>query len=155
MVALCDKRETGRVNEVRPKSQAQQFIKQESPELGALELQLEDDPFPLLMDSNQCPDCVGDESLPLEERAFRWCRPTARNDHFDDRHLSARERTMGGGGKMICNHPKCRGKAFDHLDYFKNHVEAVHGVSLRTSEQVAQRRLRKLERRQMVRGKQG
>ncbi|KAK4171133.1 FluG domain-containing protein [Triangularia setosa] len=31
------------------------------------------------------------------------------------------------------NHPKCRGKAleFKYLNYFKNHVETVHGVRLR------------------------
>lgn len=154
MVALCDKRDTGRVNEARPHLQSEQPMKEESPDIDPDPKVAEPqagDAFPLLMNANQCPDCIGDDRLTLRERTFRWCRPTVRNDHFDDRHLVARERAMGGGSKMICNHPRCRGKIFEHLDHFRNHVESVHGVSLRTSDQVAERRLRKLHRRQMVR----
>ncbi|GKT51801.1 uncharacterized protein ColSpa_11982 [Colletotrichum spaethianum] len=71
MVALCEKRETVRRNRIRTRPQPK--------------------PFPLLLDPNQCPNCVGDERLPLEERTFKYCRPTVRNDHFDNQHLVRRD----------------------------------------------------------------
>ena len=153
MVALCDKRETGRVNEFHPRPVLQRAVKKESPEPILAEPRDEPDPFPLLMDANQCPDCIGDERLPLAERAFRWCRPTVRNDHFDDDHLAGREAAEKNGDNIKCNHSKCRKKSFEHLDHFRRHVQDVHGVKLRTSLQVTERRRRKEERRRMSRKK--
>ncbi|XP_044716549.1 FluG domain-containing protein [Hirsutella rhossiliensis] len=80
MVALCDKKETGKNSRTRLRAQVGQSIKQESPELCASsEPEPGPDPFPLLMEATQCPDCIGDEQLPLGERTFRWCRPTERD----------------------------------------------------------------------------
>ncbi|KAM3551058.1 hypothetical protein ARSEF4850_008052 [Beauveria asiatica] len=58
----------------------------------SLEPDLESDPFPPLMEATQCPDCIGDEQLPAEARRSEYCRPPVLNDHFDDGHLSRRER---------------------------------------------------------------
>ena len=153
MVALCNKRNTGKVRQTRPRAppqpQVQQFIKEESP---GFEAWYEPDLFPLLMDASQCPDCIGDERLTAAERTFQWCRPTIRNDHFDDQHLTDREATAERGQALVCKHPKCKDETFEHLDHFRNHVWSVHKVLLRTSEQVNRRRLRQEQRRQMIRG---
>ncbi|KAH7146947.1 hypothetical protein B0J13DRAFT_595275 [Dactylonectria estremocensis] len=85
------------------------------------------DRFPLLMYAAQCPDCIGDERLSCEERAFTYCRPTVINDHFDDYYLVARERAEQCNEMIRCKHPKCK----DH--------KLIHGVTLRSSEQVKQR----------------
>lgn len=151
MVSLCDKRETPKGSDSRQATRIDSLIKQESPEpepepeFGS---GLSD--FPLLLDATQCPDCIGDDRLPLEERTFRWCRTTVRNDHFDDQHLPARESIEKSGGSIRCLHSECKETVFVHLDHFRSHVFTVHGVSLRTSQQVEQRRLRKVKRRQMA-----
>ncbi|PNP84285.1 hypothetical protein FNYG_02358 [Fusarium nygamai] len=150
MVALCDKRETVRHNRIRQRAEAQLSIMTER-------LEIEDetlpspDRFPLLLHAAQCPDCIGDERLSCEERAFTYCRPTVMNDHFDDQHLTKREQAERRGEKIRCEHPKCRDLKFQHIDHFRNHVQKVHGVTLRSVEQVQQRRQRKEKRRRMVR----
>ncbi|KAK3177464.1 hypothetical protein K4F52_009755 [Lecanicillium sp. MT-2017a] len=154
MVALCDKKETGRANRTQRRARAEVFIKQESPESDASpELDLGPDPFPLLMETTQCPDCIGDEQLSVEARTFKWCRPPVLNDHFDNAHLARRETAEQRGEAIWCGHPKCRQQKFDHLDHFRNHVESVHGVKLRSSDQVANRRRTKTERRQKAQQK--
>ncbi|RSL47928.1 hypothetical protein CEP54_013160 [Fusarium duplospermum] len=152
MVALCGKRETVRRSHTRQSAKACLSIKTEPPEMERETLPSPDQ-FPLLLHAAQCPDCIGDERLSREERAFTYCRPTVMNDHFDDQHLIRREQTERSGKKIRCEHPKCRDLKFQHLNHFRHHVQEVHGVTLRTSEQVKQRRQRKVRRRQMVRGK--
>lgn len=153
MVALCDKRETIKRNCIKERVKAYPFVKTEP-----LEIEYETPPipnrFPLLLHAAQCPDCIGDERLSCEERTFTYCRPTVMNDHFDDQHLTKREQAERSGEKIRCEHPKCRDLKFQHINHFRNHVQKVHGVTLRSSEQVQQRRQRKERRRQMVR-KQG
>ncbi|KAL5610468.1 hypothetical protein FOBRF1_006585 [Fusarium oxysporum] len=101
MVALCDKRETVKRHRVQQnvRTQAQPHIKTEPSEADS-EPEHNLNQFPLLMQPGQCPDCIGDERLSLEERAFSYCRPTVRNDHFDDQHLIDRERALQRGEKM-------------------------------------------------------
>ena len=154
MVALCDKKETGNGSRTRPKGQVRQFIKQELPELETTP-EPEPDPFPLLMEATQCPDCIGDKQLPLGERTYRWCRPTVRNDHFDDRHLIERELAQQRGEPIECKHPKCRNLKLKHLDHFRAHVQLVHGFPLRPSAQAKRRRLQKAKRRQLAGGRVG
>lgn len=108
------------------------------------------DPFSLLIEPNQCPDCIGDERMTLSERTFRYCRPTIRNDHFDDSHMEEREHAERRGESIRCYHLECRDMKFQHLDHFRNHVQSVHGVPLRSSDQVTQRRERKAWRRLMI-----
>lgn len=152
MVALCGRKEAGRAGRTQRRPQAVSFLNLGSPKLDAVsDICPEHDMFPLLMDATQCPVCIGDETLSLEERTFRWCRPTVRNDHFDDRHLGEWERAEQRGEAIKCEHPKCRREIFDHLDHFRSHVQSVHGVPLRSSEQVKQRRQRKVKQRLMAR----
>lgn len=157
VVALCGKKETrkmarrgtgnrGRV--LRTSRPTLPSIKEESP---VRMQELDPDHFPLLLDPNQCPDCIGDESMTLQERTFRYCRPSVMNDHFDNVHLEERERAERCGELMECRHPKCRKMKFQHLDHFRNHVQTVHTVPLRSTDQVKRRRERKLKRRQMIR----
>lgn len=146
MVALCDKRETVRRKHIQQRAITAPPIKGESPKVE-LERYLSPDSFPLLMKATQCPDCFGDERLSLQER---YCCTTVRNDHFDNCHLPERERVEHHGEPISCEHPRCRDEKFEDLNHFRNHVHTIHGVSLRSSEQVACRRSRKARRRQMV-----
>jgi len=132
ITALCGKRETPKRARIRQRQAIEVPVKQESTP--------EPDPFPLLLDWTQCPDCFGDERLTLEERRFKYARPSVRNDHFDDEHLEERERA----GRLLCKHPKCKEVRLESLDHFRNHVKQVHKVSLRTSQQAQQRRSRKI-----------
>ncbi|GKT96945.1 fluG domain-containing protein [Colletotrichum tofieldiae] len=144
MVTLCNKRETVRKDRIRTHPRPKQLIEDKTPQPK---------PFPLLLDPNQCPVCVGDERLPLEERTFKYCRPTVRNDHFDDQHLVERERAVQRGDLIRCSHPQCQHDPnFPTLDAFRRHIHISHGVSLRTSGQVMQRRSKKDKRRQMAKG---
>ncbi|KAM0271864.1 hypothetical protein ACHAQH_008964 [Verticillium albo-atrum] len=146
MVALCDRRETVKRDHIRNRPQTDIPIKQETSEP-------ERDDFPLLMDPTQCPSCIGDQRLSCEQRTFKYCRPVVRNDHFDDHHLEERERAEQRGEPIRCDHPKCRNEKFQHLDHFRSHVHSVHGVPLRSSEQVEIRRRKKVKNRQMVSAK--
>ncbi|KAI0526175.1 FluG domain-containing protein [Xylaria bambusicola] len=148
IVALCDKRETVKRDRIQHRAKACPPVK-----IEPVETRLGPDDFPLLMHAAQCPDCIGDERLSLEERAFTYCRPNVMNDHFDSQHLVRREQAEQSGDKIRCEHPKCRSLKFKHIDDFRGHVYKVHGVALRSSEQVKQRRLRKARRRQMITGK--
>ncbi|KZL63688.1 FluG domain-containing protein [Colletotrichum tofieldiae] len=145
MVTLFDKRETVRRDRTRADCRPQPHTEQ----------QPQPKPIPLILDRNQCPDCVGDERLTVEERTFKYCRPTVRNDHFDDQHLVERECAVRRGDVIRCNHPQCRDdprlQRMETLDAFRNHMRIKHGVSLRTSDQVMQRRTKKDRRRIMVR----
>ena len=151
MAALCDKRETARRDRIQQRAKACLHTKTEPFEIGHKPVPSPGQ-FPLLLDAAQCPDCIGDERLSREERAFTYCRPTVMNDHFDDQHLSVREQAERSGERVRCEHPKCRDLKLEHLDHFRNHIQAVHGVTLRSTDQVKQRRLRKLRRRQMAKG---
>ncbi|KAK3389614.1 FluG domain-containing protein [Podospora didyma] len=146
-VALCGKRETVK----RKRAQRTAPAKLPTPELIKLEADPDIEfkpipgPFPLLTHQNQCPGCIGDERMSLEERTFRYCRPTKRNDHFDDNHLEAKERSEQLGQLIICNDKRCKDIQMYTVDHFRNHVQSVHTITLRTSEQAQERRARKLK----------
>jgi hypothetical protein len=144
-VALCGKRETGKHKRPRPPMDVKPPITFERMQLEPeLDPELKPDPFPLLLGANQCPDCIGDERLTKEAQTFSYCRPTKRNDHFDDHHLKDRERAEQRGELIKCRHPQCEKVSLRSVDQFRNHVEAVHGVKLRPSGQAEQRQ-QKLE----------
>ncbi|KAK7211084.1 hypothetical protein V2G26_018262 [Clonostachys chloroleuca] len=86
MVALCDKRETIKRDRIQQWAKACLAIKTEPLEASHKSLP-SPDRFPLLLHAAQCPDCIGDERLSWEERAFTHCRPTVMNDHCDERPL--------------------------------------------------------------------
>lgn len=125
MVALNGKRETVKRKSIRQASDVNPPIKEESP--GP-------DHFPLLMLKSQCPRCIGDDSMSVQERTFSYCRPAVMNDHFEREHLNVM-RGPTKDGVIVCNHPKCRDAdlKLDSLDHFRNHVARVHGVLLRPS----------------------
>jgi hypothetical protein len=135
MVALSHKRETAKQQRIRQREPAALLVKEELPEPDA---------FPLLLQDTQCPDCIGDESLPLAERKFPYCRRAVRNDHFDDKHLEEREQAEQRGELQVCKHPKCIGKVkLRSLDHFRNHVASVHNIPLRSADEAAIRRARR------------
>ncbi|KAK7429834.1 hypothetical protein QQZ08_003679 [Neonectria magnoliae] len=150
MVALCDKRETVKRNCIQQRPQTCLSVKTDTLEIEHETLP-SPDPFPLLLRAGQCPDCIGDERLSCHERTFTYCRPTVMNDHFDDQHLVSREQAERDGREIRCEHPKCRDVKLKHVNHFRRHVQEVHGITLRSSEQVQQRRQRKGRRRQMAR----
>lgn len=152
MVAFCDKKETPRAC---AKFETQQVSLSgdtlvEPVDESDMELEHKKEPMPPFIKAKQCPDCIGDEQLHYKVRTFEWCRTTVRNDHFDDHHLPAREAIEQAGGRMGCYHEMCQGVKFEHMDHFRKHVNKVHGVCLRNSHQVEQRRLRKTRHRQLV-----
>ncbi|KAK0727170.1 hypothetical protein B0T26DRAFT_637549, partial [Lasiosphaeria miniovina] len=55
---------------------------------------------------------------PLEERTFRYCRPTKINDYFDDNHLEAKERSEQLGQPITCNDKRCKDIQMHTLDHF-------------------------------------
>ncbi|KAK4243052.1 hypothetical protein C7999DRAFT_45048 [Corynascus novoguineensis] len=66
MVILCGKRETVTPDRIRQREES----------LGS-------DPFPLLIDRNQCLRYIGDEMLSYEERTFKYYRAVVLYNHFD------------------------------------------------------------------------
>ncbi len=145
-VALCGKRETPKRKRAKPSADLDPPIASERIKLEAdpdVELKPVPDPFPLLTHPNQCPDCIGDKRMSREERAFQYCRPPKRNDHWDDNHLEAKERAEQLGQLLVCEDQRCKDVRLYTVDQFRNHVQSVHIIRLRTSEQVQQRRARK------------
>ncbi|KAI1305758.1 hypothetical protein F5Y03DRAFT_384421 [Xylaria venustula] len=130
-VALCGKREAVRGRRIRQRAQPEVSVKEESPIL---------DPFPLLMQKTQCPQCIGDEKLPHETRVFPFCRPSVMNDHFDREHLKSMKENERRN-TIFCDHPKCKkeGLKMENLDHFRSHVMTVHGVELRRSDRAKPR----------------
>jgi uncharacterized protein DUF3435 len=123
MVALCNKQETIKRGE-RP------HIRQR-PHVASLEID-PIDPFPLIMNKAQCPDCIGNERLSMQERTFVYCRPAVRNDHWDREHLQGKQCAAQRGHMVSCDHPKCKGKVrLEHVNHYRNHVATVHKVKLR------------------------
>ncbi|ORY68698.1 FluG domain-containing protein [Pseudomassariella vexata] len=151
-VALGGKRETVKRNRTRPRSQIELPIRTGPTKVKTAlkpepepELEPELDPFPLLMQPTQCPDCIGDAAQTIYERTFSYCRSTKRNDHFDDHHLDGKERAEQQGEPIACKHPKCSEVKLRSVYAFRNHVQSIHGVALRSSAQVQKMRTRKVE----------
>ena len=131
--ALCKRQEKPKRSRLRLRRQPQAVpIKEESPK---------PDPFPLLMSKTQCPECIGNQCLTIEERTFDYCRSAVMNDHFEDKHLESLERTAQGGGNIICKHPKCINlPPLTYLDHFRHYVETVYRVTLRSGQAAVARR---------------
>ncbi|OAQ89062.1 FluG domain-containing protein [Purpureocillium lilacinum] len=116
MVALIGKRETAKRKRIVKKVQGDipSPVPDQSPEPGR---------FPLVMRKAQCPRCIGDEAMSVEERTFAYCRPAVMNDHFDREHLVTMEQ-MSRDGFIGCMHSKCREEdiKLHSLDHFRTHV---------------------------------
>jgi hypothetical protein len=120
MTALSYKREVPRRYQLQLKPRQEPFVKQESPN---------PQPFPLLCDKTQCPFCIGDEQKTYEERMSCFCRPSKMMDHVERIHLKG----VSAEQTISCRHPVCQsnGLVLSNLMHFKNHVQSIHGISLR------------------------
>jgi hypothetical protein len=127
-VALCSCRE-----EPLPKSQAAASWEsfgardlEDSKEVVMRQPSLEPEPHPLICDKTQCIFfCTGTATT----KTFSW--PAKMIDHVEG-HLR-REKAETGSETVRCRHPVCvaAGLVLKHVNHFKNHVERVHGVTLR------------------------
>jgi hypothetical protein len=118
MVALSSRREVQHRKQ-RSLTTHEKRIKEESPDI---------EPFPLLCAKTQCPVCIGDERMTYTERTFCYSRPSHMMDHVERAHQGVlAENTIS------CRHPVCKsnGLVLKNLLHFKNHVQTVHGISLR------------------------
>ena len=90
------------------------------------------------MEPDQCPDCIGDERLTVEERSFRYCCNAVMNDYYDDNHLPEKEQAERNNEAIRCGNSDCKERKVKlrHLDHFWNHILTVHGVPLRPSDYV-------------------
>ena len=120
MLALCHRREVPRRYRLRITLPQPPLVKEESPDL---------EPFPLVCAKTQCPFCIGDESKSYEERLGSFCRVSKMRDHVERIHL----RGFVPEEAVSCRHPVCKsqGLVLKDLQDFKNHVQTVHGISLR------------------------
>ena len=120
MTALCYKREVPRRCPLRVTPPKETPTKQESPA---------PEPFPLVCMKTQCPFCIGDEAKTYEKRISTFCRPSKMMDHVERIHL----RGVSTDQTIPCPHPVCKscGLVLNNLMHFKNHVQTVHGISLR------------------------
>ena len=127
MQALCGCREVASRYRLRVAPVAlplRAIFKEESPEVGPLA-----PVFPLVCGKTQCLFCIGDESKSYEQRMGSFCRPAKMMDHVERIHLKGQD----PAARMECHHPTCKsqGLVLKHLQHFKNHVQSVHGISLR------------------------
>lgn len=84
--------------------------------------------IPLVLGKTQCIYCVSNEQLPFEDRMRSFKRVSHMMDHVENLHLR-----FETGPKYLCRHKKCRhlGDFLTSLNHFKNHVQTVHGITLR------------------------
>ncbi len=119
----------GARQEVRPRKERSitpdDDVKEES--LDSLPF-LDADCFPLICKKTQCIYCIGNERLPFQVRIHSFCRISYMWDHVED-HLSKEP----AGQPVSCRHPVCKANevVLNNVNRFKNHVQTVHGISLR------------------------
>jgi hypothetical protein len=126
MVALCSQRE---VPQPKPLAAASRESSGESSSAAdslmgdcALESSPDAEPIPLkLKDKTQCIFCFGNGI----KKTF--CRPAKMMDHVESHLRLEPAKTVG------CRHPVCKaaGLVLDTIEIFKNHVQVVHGITLR------------------------
>jgi hypothetical protein len=124
MLALCSHREIPRRYQLQVTLPQRPLVKEESPDVEPFAVV-----FPLLCKKTQCPFCIGDELKSYEERMGSFCRVAKMRDHVERIHLKG----VNPEETITCRHPVCKsqGLILKHLQHFKNHVETVHGISLR------------------------
>ena len=82
--------------------------------------------LPLWCTKTQCIFCIGNERLSLEQRTREFSRVAHMMDHVENVHLSQ----YSLGQRIRCYHIRCK-TDFQDVMQFKNHVQLVHGISLR------------------------
>lgn len=119
IIALCSRREDQRPKQ-RPSKVSQALIKEESSNV---------EPIPLVCAKTQCPICIGDERLTFKEQTFSYSCAQDMTRHVERAHLKGRPSDQ----RIDCRHPVCKSSrlVFNNIMHFKNHVAAVHGITLR------------------------
>jgi hypothetical protein len=120
MLTLRHRREIPRRYRLRVTLPPHPLVKEETPD---------PEPFPLVCAKTQCPFCIGDKSKSYEERMGGFCRVSKMRDHVERVHL----RGVIPEETISCRHPVCNSQelVLSNLMHFKNHVQTVHGISLR------------------------
>jgi hypothetical protein len=115
--------------EVRPRKERsitpEDHVKEESLDSQPF---LDADCFPLICKKTQCIYCIGNERLPFQDRIHSFYHTLYMWDHIED-HLSKEP----AGQPVSCRHPVCKANevVLNNINHFKNHVQTVHGISLR------------------------
>jgi hypothetical protein len=124
MLVLCSRREVPRQYRLWVTLPAQPVIKEESPDVDPISCV-----FPLVCSKTQCLFCIGDESKSYKQRIGSFCRPAKMMDHVERIHLRGKDPEA----RIECCYPTCKsqGLILKYLQYFKNHVLSVYGISLR------------------------
>ena len=122
ILTLCRRREVPHRYRLQATLSQRPLVKEESPDLK---------PFPLLLAKTQYPICIGDESKSYKERMGCFCRVLKIRDHVNRTHLQG----VIPGEPFSCRHPVCKSQTpklvLKDLQAFKNHIQIIHGVSLR------------------------
>ena len=122
MVALASRQEVAAPHP-RESATVDTLVKEESPDVEVEPLV----DLPLLCVKTQCIFCIGNERLPLEQRVRKFHRVSHMMDHVENVHLSK----ILPGHCIRCHHTKCKSD-FRNVMQFKNHVQVVHGIPLRS-----------------------
>jgi len=78
--------------------------------------------FPLRCKPYQCLHCLGNRTLPLDERLHNLGSKFSLQRHFDRCH------TFRPGEPCPCPHPECAAVTLNSMMHFKNHAAKVHGI---------------------------
>ncbi len=78
--------------------------------------------FPLRCNQYQCLHCLGNRSLPLDERLHNLGSKFSLQRHFDRCH------TFRPGEPCPFPHPECAAITLNSMMHFKNHAAKVHGI---------------------------
>ncbi len=89
--------------------------------------------FSLICEKIQYTFCIGDDRQTYDRRMGTFSKPDKMMDHVK-RQLE--KKTAGG---FECGHPVCNveGLLLNNVMHFKNHVERVHGIRLRTPKYIS------------------
>jgi hypothetical protein len=124
-VALCSRQEIPRRLDTRPQSLSTEGSSEDSltedSSTKSSGTSPEPDPVPLICEKTQCIFCIGKPGVST------FSRPAKMMDHVESHLHKERVETIA------CRHPVCKaeGLVLDNLMHFKNHVQRVHGISLR------------------------
>jgi hypothetical protein len=123
MVALASKQETQRQ---RPSPACEAPVKEESPDPDPSPTPVE---IPLVCNKTQCIFCIGNQRYSYEKRTRSFRRVSHMMDHVENVHL----KYLAADENFICHHPVCKSEdvVLNDVNHFKNHVQVVHGITLR------------------------
>lgn len=121
LVALASQQETQKQRRARA---CGEHIKEESPRPD-----LSPTPMEILCHKTQCIFCIGNERYSDEKRLRSFRRVSHMMDHVEDVHL----RYLAPDDKVSCDHPVCKseGVVLNNVNHFKNHIQIMHGITLR------------------------